>query len=169
MNALVGLVLVPARNSLILIGLTLRTFSVVIPDCFAPFVGFVHAALPIRSPLKGAGPEVTLKVALTLAPGATESNVCDVSVVPGMKEVHCLLGTEMLSFTPAARDPVVFVNVTVEFCEDPGVNVWSPGGVVVAEAGDRLSRCTSYLAATTVASTCWSVASVGNPAVMTPS
>src|SRR6266568_5151834 len=169
MNALAGLVLVPARNSLILIGLMLRTFSVVVADCLPPFAGFVHAALPIRSPLKGAGPEVTLKVALTLAPGATESNVWEVLVVPGTTEVHCLPGTEMLSFTPAARDPVVFVNVTVEFCEDPGVNVWSPGGVVVAEAGARLSRCTSYLAATTLACTCWSVASVGNLAVMTPS
>ena len=147
MNALVGLVLVPTRNSLILIGLTLRTFSAVVTLCLAPFAEFVHAALPIRSPLKGAGPEVTLKVALTLAPGATESNVCDVWVVPGTKEVHCLLGTEMLSFTPTARDPVVFVNVTVESCEDPGVNVCSPGGVVVAEAGVRLSRCTLYLAA----------------------
>src|SRR6266702_5107243 len=119
----------PMRNSLIFNGLTLRTFSAVVSDCFRPFV--VHEALPTRSPLKAAGPEVTLKVALTLAPGATESNVFDVSVVPGTKEVHCLLGTEMLNFTAAARDPVVFVNVTVEFCEDPGVNVWSPGGVVV--------------------------------------
>src|SRR6266567_1912007 len=151
MNALVGLVLLPARNSLILIGLTLRTFSAVVSLCLTPFVAFVRAALPIRSPLKGTGPEVTLKVALTLAPGATESNVCDVSVVPGTKEVHCLLGTEILSFTPTARDPVVFVNVTVESCEDSGVNVWSPGGVLVSEAGVRLSRCTSYLAATTLA------------------
>src|ERR1022692_241471 len=151
MNALVGLVLVPARNSLILIGLTFRTFSAVVSDCLPPCPGFVHEALPIRSPLKGTGPEVTLKVALTLAPGATGSgNVTDVSVVPGTKEVHCL-GTEMLSFTPTARDPVVFVIVTVLSCEDPGVNVWSPGGVLVAEAGDRLSRCTSYLAATTLA------------------
>src|SRR6267154_3862154 len=150
MNALVGLVLVPTRNSLILIGLTLRTFSAVVADCLPPCPGFVHEALPIRSPLKGSGPEVTLKVALTLAPGATESNVCDVSVVPGTKEVHCL-GTEMLSFTPAAVDPVVFVNVTVLSCEDCGANVWSPGGVAVAEAGVRLSRCTSYLAVTTLA------------------
>src|SRR6266568_527573 len=126
MNALVGLVLVPARNSLILIGLTLRTFSVVIPDCFAPFVGFVHAALPIRSPLKGAGPEVTLKVALTLAPGATASNVCDVLVVRGTREVHCLRGRDMLSFPPAARPPVVFVNVRGDFGETPGVNVGNP-------------------------------------------
>src|SRR6266702_7119041 len=170
MNALIELVLVPVRNSLILIGLTFRTFSVVVSDCLAPFAGFVHAALPIRSPLNAAGPEVTVKVALTLAPGATGSgNVTDVSVVPGTKEVHCLLGTEMLNFTPTAGDPVVLVNVTVEFCEDPGVNVWSPGGVAVAEAGDRLSRCTPYLAATTLACTALSVASVGYPFVMTPS
>src|ERR1700735_2784155 len=117
MNELVKLVLVPARNSLILIGLPFRTCSVVVPDCLLPRAGFVHEAWPIRSPLKGTGPEVTLKVALTLAPGATESNVCDVSVVPGTKEVHCL-GTEMLSFTPTAVDPVVFVNVTVLSCED---------------------------------------------------
>ena len=85
---------------------------------------FVHEALPIRSPLKGTGPEVTLKVALTLAPGATESNVCDVPVVPGTKEVHCLPGTEMLSRTPTAGDAPVFVNVTVLSCEDPGANVY---------------------------------------------
>src|SRR5215467_8293849 len=169
MNALVGLVLVPARNSLILIGLTFRTFSAVVSLCLPPFIGFVHEALPIRSPLKGAGPEVTVKVALTLAPGATESNVCDVSVVPAATEVHCMSGTAMLSFTAAARDPVVLVNVTVEFCEDPGANVWSPGGVAVAEDGARLSRCTSYLAATMLACTALSVASVGYPAVITPS
>src|SRR5690242_8057431 len=130
MNALVGLVLAPARISLILIGLTFRTSSAVVPLCLAPPPGFVHEALPTTSPLNGTGPEVTLKVALTLAPGATESKVWEVSVVPGTTEVHCLLGTDMLSFTPAARDPVVLVNVTVEFCEDPGVNVWSPGGVL---------------------------------------
>src|SRR5215469_2834605 len=143
MNALVGFALVPARNSLILIGLTFRTFSAVVSLCLSPFVGFVHAALPTRSPLKGTGPEVTSKVALTLAPGATESKVFDVSVVPGMNEVHCLSGTVMLSFTPAARDPVVLVNITVESWEDPGANVCSPGGVAVAEAGVRLSCCTS--------------------------
>ena len=129
---------------MILIGLTFRTFSAVVSDCLSPWPGFVHEALPIRSPLKAAGPEVTLKVAFTLAPGATGSlNVTDVSVVPGTTEVHCLLGTEMLSLTPTAGDPVVFVNVTVLSCADPGANVWSPGGVPVAEAGVRLSRCTS--------------------------
>ena len=101
--------------------------------------------------MKGTGPEVTLNVALTLAPGATESNVRDVSPVPGMTAVHCLLGREMLSLTPAAADPVVLVNVTVLSCEDPGANVWSPGGVAVSEAGVRLSCCTLYLAATMLA------------------
>src|SRR3954451_2929496 len=131
MKALVGLPLVPVRNSLILIGLTLRTFSVVVTLCRGPVAGFVHEALAIRSPLKAAGPEVTLKVVLTLAPGATESNVCDVSVVPGITDVHCLPGTEMLNFTPTARDPVVFVNVTVASWLEPGVNVCTPGGVEV--------------------------------------
>src|SRR3954451_666791 len=162
MNAFVALPVTPVRNSLILIGLTLRTFSVVVSARLAPFIGFAHEALPIRSPLKLAAPEVTLKVALTVAPGATgPGNVTDVSVVPGTKEVHCLLGTVMLNFTPTAGDPVVFVNDTVVSWLEPGVNVCSPGGVAVAEAGARLSRCASYLAATTLACTCWSVPSVG--------
>src|SRR5215472_14326085 len=94
------------RNSLILIGLTFRTFSAVVSDCVLP-EWFVHEALPTRSPLKGAGPEVILKVAVTLAPGATGSvNIFDFSVVPGTKEVHCV-GTEMLNLTPAAVVPVV--------------------------------------------------------------
>src|ERR1035438_9355134 len=173
MNESVELVGEPAlmRNSLILIGLTFRTFSAVVSECFPPPVGFVHWALPTRSPLKAAGPEVTLKVALTLAPGATGSAiVTDVLVAPETKEVHCL-GTEMLNWTPTAGAPVVFVNVTVVSCEDPGENVWSPGGVAVADAGARLSRSTSYLAATTLACTNWSVASVGKlpAAVIAPS
>src|SRR6185437_5677784 len=153
MNPLVGSVLVPERNSLIVIGLTFRTFSVVVADCRPPCPGpgFVHEALPIRSPLKGTGPEVTVKVALTLAPGATEPNVRELSNVPETTDLHCLSGTVMLSRTPTAVDPVVFVNVTVDSCEDRGANVWSPGGVAVAEAGVRLSCCTSYLAATMLA------------------
>src|SRR6266487_4107689 len=146
MNELVELPVAPVRNSLILIGLTLRTFSAVVSDCLAPFIGLVHEALPIRSPLKLAGPEVTLNVALTLAPGAIGSgNVTDVSVVPGTKDVHCLVGTEMLNFTPAAGDPVVFLNVTVMSCEEPSANVLSPGGVVVADASARLSRSAQSL------------------------
>src|ERR1017187_1185988 len=129
MNESVELLREPAltRNSLLQFGLTFRTFSTVVSHCFLLLAGFVHQTLPTRSPLKAAGPEVTLNVALTLAPGATVSaNVFDVSVVPELKEVHCLLGTEILNLTRAAGAPVVFVKVTVVSCEDPGENVWSP-------------------------------------------
>src|SRR5450759_3539727 len=132
MNESVGLLLVPVRNSLILIGLTFRTFSAIVSNCLGTTPAFLHQALPTRSPFKGAGPEVTVNVALTVAPGMTGStNVTDVSVVPRTKEVHCLLGTEMLNFTPTAGDPVVFVNVTVVSWLEPGANVWSPGEPVV--------------------------------------
>src|SRR5437868_14867634 len=126
MNEFVELLGEPSlmRNSLILIGLTFRTFWAVVSDCFAPLVWLVHWALPARSPLNAAGPDVTLKVALTLAPGATGSAiVTDVLVVPGTKDVHCL-GAEILNWTPAAGAPVVFVNVRVVSCEDSGENVW---------------------------------------------
>src|ERR1051326_158584 len=140
------------RNSLILIGLTFRTFSAVVSDCFLPVVRFDHCALPTRSPLNAAGPEVTLNVARTPAPGATGSvNVMDVLLVPATKEVHCGSGTERLNSTPPAGAPVVFVNGRMLSCEEPGVNVWSPGGVAVADTGARLKRATSYLAATTFA------------------
>src|SRR5579862_3177352 len=100
----------PRANSLILIGLTFRTFSAAMSDCVWP-LAFVHEALVTMSPLKAAGPEVTLKVALTVAPGATGSaNVFDVSIVPVTTEFHVPatpapappgpLGTEMLSVTP---------------------------------------------------------------------
>src|SRR5689334_839160 len=86
------------RNSLIFTALAFRTFSTVVSDCLFPLVA-LHVAWPTKSPLKDIGPEVTLKVALTLAPGATASeNFLEVSVVPEMTEVHCL-GTEMLSWT----------------------------------------------------------------------
>src|ERR1035438_10488118 len=136
------------RNSLILIGLTFRTFSAAVSDCFA-LVGLVHEALAIRSPLKAAGPEVTLKVALTLAPGATGSaNVFDVLVVPETTDVHCLLGRQTVNPTPR-----LLVNVTLVSCEPPGEKVCSPGGVALADAGARLSPDTPYLAATTFACT----------------
>jgi hypothetical protein len=71
------------RNSLILTGLTFLTVSAMDSDCFSPLVWFVHEALATRSPLKASGPEVRLKVALTVAPGATGSvNVFEVSVAP---------------------------------------------------------------------------------------
>src|SRR5271157_5615728 len=173
MNESVGLVEESAlmRNSLILIGLTFRSFSAVVSNCFLPLAWFVHETLPTRSPLKDVGPEVTLNAALMLPPCATGSaNIFEVSEVPPTKEVHCL-GAEMLNLTPVAGAPVVFVNVTVVSCDDPGENVWSPGGVAVAGAGARLSRGTSYRAATTLACANWSVASVGKApaAVIAPS
>src|SRR5271157_5773748 len=150
-------------NSLILIGLTFRTFSAVVSVCVLPPV--VQETLPTRSPLKAAGPEVTLKVALTFAPGATGAAIV---VVPEATAVHPV-GTERLNLTPAAGAPVVLVNVTAVSCEDRGENVWSPGGG--AAAGPTVSRGTPYLAATTLACTNWSVASVGKvpAAVIAPS
>src|SRR5271165_5552370 len=159
MNEFVGLSGELTRNSLILIGLTFRTFSIAVSDRFTPFA--VQEALAAKSPLKAAGPEVTLKVALTVPPGATGPAAVAAVVAAA---VHCL-GTEMLNWTPVTGAPVVFVNVTVVSCEDPGENVWSPGGAAVAGVpagpGARLSRCTSYLAATTLACTNRSVASGG--------
>src|SRR5215468_5278078 len=109
MNEFVALPEALARNSLILTGLTLRTFSAVVSDCFAPVFWFVHRALPTRSPLKAAGPEVILKVALTREPGATgPAMAADVVTT----EIHCL-GTLMLNWTLIAGAPVVLVNVTV--------------------------------------------------------
>lgn len=79
----------------ILIALTFRTFSVVVSDCFVLLVWFVQRALPTRSPLNAAGPDVTLNVAFTLAPGATESaNIVEVFSVPKTKDVHCLFARE---------------------------------------------------------------------------
>jgi hypothetical protein len=112
-----------------------------------------------------------LKVALTVAPGATgPANVFEVSVPPETTEVHPV-GTEMLNLTPVAGAPVVLVNVTVVSCVEPGEKVWSPGGAATADAGARLSRGTSYLAATTLACTFWLVSCVGKVlgAVIAPS
>src|SRR5690348_14454588 len=141
------------RNSFILTGLTLRTFSAVASDWRLPVFEFAHETLPTRSPLKAEGPEVTLKVALTVEPAATGSaNFFEISVVPETKEVHCF-GTEMLNVTPVAGSPLMFVKVAEISCDDPGANVCSLGGLAVAEAGARVSRGRSYLAATMLACT----------------
>src|SRR5580765_4179376 len=111
------------RNSFIRMGLTFRTFRAAVSDALPPAA--VHEALPIRSPLKAAAPEVILNVALTLAPGATgPAIVSDVLVVPETMEVHCR-GTDMLSCTPVAGAPDVFVKVTVVSSVVPNENVWS--------------------------------------------
>src|SRR3954471_18814253 len=155
MNESVGFSAEPAlrRNSLILTGLTFRTFSTVVSDCVRP-LGFTHETLPTRSPLKTAGADVTLNVALTLAPGATGSAIVfAVAALPERTAFHCSLGKAMLSFTPVTGAPVVFVNVKVVSWEDPGEKVSTPGGLAIALAGARLTRGTSYLAATTFACT----------------
>src|SRR5271169_4858190 len=104
------------RYSLILTGLTFLTFSVADSECVFPLEP-VQERLATRSPLKAAGPEVTLKVALTLAPGATgPANVFEVWLA-SPTTVHCL-GAEILNWTPVAGAPVVFVNVTVASCDD---------------------------------------------------
>src|SRR5262245_30004208 len=174
MNELVRFAGKPAltRNSLILIGPAFRTFAAVVSICVAPVAAFFHETLPTRSPLKAAGPDVTLNVALTSSPGATGSAiVIEVFVVPWTTDVHRVFGRTTLSVTPVAGAPVVFVNVTVVSCEEPGANVCNPGGLATAEAGAIISRATSYFAATTFAWMSWSVASVGKvpAAVIAPS
>src|SRR5512139_162536 len=106
MNELVSLEPEAMRSSLILIGLTFRTFWTVVSDCVRPVGLSVQEAWPIRSPLKAAGPDVTVKVALPLAPRATGStSVTEVSLEPRAKDVHPL-GTEMLNLMPVTDAPV---------------------------------------------------------------
>src|SRR5262245_26363386 len=141
------------RNSLTTIGLTLRTFSTAVSSCLAA-PDPVQRACATRSPLNAAGPDVTLKVALTVAPGATASAmVAVVRVVPGTTDVHPF-GVTMLSSAPVTGAPVVFVNETVVSCAEAGENVCRPGGSPgFAEAGAMPTRGTSYFAATTFACT----------------
>src|SRR5277367_662460 len=109
----------PMRNSLILTGLTFRTFWAAVSDCILPVDWFVQRALAVRSPLNIADPEVTLNVAFTLEPGATGSAiVTDVLPLPGITAVQPF-GAEILNSTPLAAAPVVFVNVTVVSNEEP--------------------------------------------------
>jgi len=112
-----------------------------------------------------------VKVALTRSPGVTGFGiVVDVFVEPLTTALHDL-GTTSDRVTPVTGAPVVFVNVSVVCCDEPGEKVCSPGGVAVADAGATCSGVTSYLAATTFACTNWSVASLGNvpAAVIAPS
>ena len=104
-----------------LTGLTLRTFSVIVSVLVLLFA--VQVSLPIRSPLNAAGPDVTLKVAVTLPPGTiTSSNFFEVDWEFKTTDFHPL-GTVMLSVTPFTAAPVVFVYVIVVFCEDCGAKV----------------------------------------------
>src|SRR5690242_10964483 len=109
MNESVALVGGPElmRNSLIRTDGTFRTFSAAVSDSVLPLL--VHRAVATRSPLNAAGPEVTLNIALTIAPGATGSvKVFAVSVPPVTTEAHCF-GPLMLRRRFSAGAPVVFV------------------------------------------------------------
>src|ERR1019366_2017137 len=133
MNEFVGLSGAPERTrySLILIGLAFRTFSTAVSSCLLPLAAFVQDAFATRSPLNDFSPEVTLKVALTVSPGPIGSAmVFAVSEVWESTAVHSSAGTDMLNVAPVTGAPVVFVNDMVVACEDRGVNVCSPGGVV---------------------------------------
>src|SRR3954451_7445533 len=116
MNELLPLPVEPIRNSLILTGLVLRTFSAIETDS-AP-----QLAVATMSPLNAAGPEVTFKVRVTLAPGATGS-----AIVTGASAVHPP-GTVRPSLTPVTAAPVVFVKVTLVSWLEPSENVCRPGG-----------------------------------------
>src|SRR5262245_54986854 len=102
-------------NSLILTALTLRTFSVAVSDCVTPLVGFFQETRPARSPLNGERVEVTLNVALTVAPGAIGP---EFGAELFATAVHPF-GVEMLNLTSVTSIPVVFLNVTVVSCEEP--------------------------------------------------
>src|SRR5688572_3042049 len=116
MNWLVGLDPALKRTSLILIGNAFRTRAVVVSDCVLRSQ-FVHSALPVTKPAPVRGGAVILKVAVTLAPGATlPSEAFDA------RTVHPA-GAEMLNLTPDTGAPVVFVNVAVRSWADLGVNV----------------------------------------------
>ena len=155
MNEFVGLAGAPAlmRNSLILIGLTFRTFSAAVSDCFAPLAS-VHERVADQVAVEGRRPRGDLEGRAHAR--TRRDRVGDRHRRPVRARndggPSCWART-MLNSTPVTGAPVVFVNVTVVSCEDPGENVWSPGGAAVADAGARLSRATSYLAATTLACT----------------
>src|SRR5690606_30075982 len=96
------------RNSLILTGLTLRTFSTAVSDP-APFPP-IQLALATRSPLKGVGPDVILNVALTLWSRAiVVANVLEVLRLPSTSTVHCASGRARLIVTSETGAPLVLV------------------------------------------------------------
>src|SRR5438132_12238125 len=100
MNEFVALPGAPTRNSLIFTGLTFRTFSAMVSVCVLPFA--VQEALPVRSPLKAAAPEVTLKVALMLLPAGTEPGNASALEATALQPS----GTAMLSLTAVTGAPV---------------------------------------------------------------
>src|SRR4051812_18339231 len=90
--------------SLIFTGKALRTRVLAVSDC-APRAGLVHSDLPMRWPALAIAGEVTLKMALTLAPGAMGSG----KVLEDSAAVQPGPGSTTLSFTPLTGVPVVLV------------------------------------------------------------
>ena len=89
--------------------------------------------------MKADGPEVTLKVALKLAPGATGPTKVFASAAVAVQP----FGAEMLKMTPEAGAPVELTNVTWVLCVDPGENVRNPGGGASSVSENAQSRETS--------------------------
>src|SRR4051794_13540969 len=144
MNWSVALAPAPRRTSLILMAWAFRTRSVTVSIRLALPSGVVHSAFPVNRPAPVAAGDVTVNVALTRAPGTTGSlKVTDLLAFPGMVTVHPA-GAARLNLTFAAGASLTFVNDAVTSCRDPGVNV---------VARDRVTRATSYLAATMFACT----------------
>ena len=166
MKLFVELPVVATRNSLITIGSVLRTASAAVTELWlAPLP---HEASPVRSPLNDFEPAVTLNVALVLPPGAIGPNACESFSLPTNLDFQPD-GTDRCSVTLFSVDEEVFVNDSVACCEEPGVNVCNPVGALTAVAGVSDNCDTLYCAATIFACTAASVASLGKPAVITPS
>src|SRR6185369_3796356 len=125
MKALVGSAASPIRNSLMRIGLALRTFSTAVSDRVRPLAR--HEALPVRSPLKAALAGVTLKATLTLAPGATEAKL----VAPDAAARQDA-GSARLSRTPLAAVRSTLVKLTMTSWLAPGAKVCTPVGFPAA-------------------------------------
>ena len=104
-------------------GSTFRTREEVVSDCLLPACVFVHSALPLRNPPPVVVAEITLKVALTLAPGATGASYVTVEAEPPDAETVQPAGEEMFNFTSEAGVAALFVNVAVMSFADFGVNV----------------------------------------------
>src|SRR5262245_30242363 len=112
-------------NSLILIGLTLRAFMIAVSVCIAP--PFVHLAVPTRSPLNTAVPDVILNGTTTRAPGAIGPAIVAAALVESATtDVHPF-GVVILTSTPVTGAPVMFLNQTVASRDDPGENVCNIG------------------------------------------
>ena len=158
MNESVGFA--PAvRNSLILTGEVLRTFS----TDFSVFLP--HFAMAARSPLNSFSPEVTSKVTITVWPGATGYSTFFASSAFQPE------GTLRLRVRSLISLPVVLTNFTATFCVSPGKKVWRRLGLLMSFSAATVRRSTSYWAATTLSMTAWLVSCVGNVpgTVMAPS